>query len=87
LYYSLSFSVSNLQAFGISNEELGSYVANGIINWGEPVKRVLDDGELLFNQTRLSERTPLVTMLLEGKCTPLVTLLLEGKYTPGHHAP
>ena len=54
------------QAFGISNEELGTYVANGIINWGEPVLRVLQDGELLVNQTRVSERTPLVTVLLEG---------------------
>jgi vesicle-fusing ATPase len=55
-----------LQAFGISIEELDKYVANGIINFGEPVSRVLEDGELLVNQTRGSERTPLVTVLLEG---------------------
>ncbi|ELU11293.1 hypothetical protein CAPTEDRAFT_178991 [Capitella teleta] len=53
-------------AFGISIEELDKYVSNGVINFGEPVSRVLEDGELLVNQTRTSDRTPLVTVLLEG---------------------
>ncbi|CAH1788773.1 unnamed protein product, partial [Owenia fusiformis] len=53
-------------AFGISLVEFDKYVANGVVNWGDPVRRVLEDGELLINQTRTSERTPLVTVLLEG---------------------
>ncbi|OPJ86946.1 hypothetical protein AV530_015447 [Patagioenas fasciata monilis] len=39
---------------------------NGIIKWGDPVTRVLDDGELLVQQTKNSDRTPLVSVLLEG---------------------
>lgn len=40
---------------------------NGIIKWGDPVTRVLDDGELLVQQTKNSDRTPLVAVLLEGR--------------------
>lgn len=40
---------------------------NGIIKWGDPVTRVLDDGELLVQQTKNSDRTPLVSVLLEGE--------------------
>lgn len=39
---------------------------NGIIKWGDPVSHVLDDGELLVQQTKNSDRTPLVAVLLEG---------------------
>lgn len=39
---------------------------NGIIKWRDPVTRVLDDGELLVQQTKNSDRTPLVSVLLEG---------------------
>lgn len=39
---------------------------NGIIRWGDPVSAVLDDGELLVQQTKNSDRTPLVSVLLEG---------------------
>ena len=57
----------------MSVEELDLYVANGINIWGEPVRHVMEDGQLLVNQTRTSERTPLVTMLLTGgyicRCT------------------
>lgn len=55
---------------------------NGIIKWGDPVTRVLDDGELLVQQTKNSDRTPLVSVLLEGTAegkhlgNPLWTLLL-----------
>ena len=37
----------SFQAFGVSVEELELYIANGIIDWGSPVQRVLEDGELL----------------------------------------
>jgi vesicle-fusing ATPase len=47
---------------------------NGIIKWGDPVTRVLDDGELLVQQTKNSDRTPLVSVLLEGKKNDEMTL-------------
>lgn len=53
-------------AFGSSKEELDTYLVNNIITWGEPVTRVLEDGDLIVSQARTSDRTPLVTMLLEG---------------------
>ncbi|XP_013418783.1 vesicle-fusing ATPase [Lingula anatina] len=53
-------------AFGTSATEVSAYVANGIIPWGAPVARILEDGELLAKQVKESERTPLVAVLLEG---------------------
>jgi len=53
-------------AFGISTEELELHVANGIFRWGPPVTRVEEDSNLMVQQTRTSDRTPLVTMLLSG---------------------
>ncbi|KAM4689980.1 vesicle-fusing ATPase isoform 1-T1 [Rhinophrynus dorsalis] len=53
-------------AFGTNQEDYASYIMNGIIKWGDPVKRVLDDGELLVQQAKNSDRTPLVSVLLEG---------------------
>jgi len=55
-----------LQAFGISEEEIIKYVGNGIIRWGQLVTDVVEDIELRINQTRNSETTSLVTVLLEG---------------------
>lgn len=55
------------QAFGTNQEDYASYIMNGIIKWGDPVSHVLVDGELLVQQTKNSDRTPLVTVLLEGK--------------------
>lgn len=54
------------QAFGTNQEDYASYIMNGIIKWGDPVTHVLDDGELLVQQTKNSDRTPLVAVLLEG---------------------
>jgi len=56
-----------VQAFGISEEEIIKYVGNGIILWGDPVTGILEDLELRINQTRNSETTSLVTVLLEGR--------------------
>ncbi|XP_060563060.1 vesicle-fusing ATPase-like isoform X2 [Ruditapes philippinarum] len=53
-------------AFGSSKEEFEKFISNGIINWGSPVQRVLEDGDLLISQCRVSERTPLVSVCLEG---------------------
>ncbi|KAG2460970.1 NSF ATPase, partial [Polypterus senegalus] len=54
------------QAFGTNQEDYASYIMNGIIKWGDPVNHVLEDGELLVQQTKNSDRTPLVSVLLEG---------------------
>lgn len=53
-------------AFGTNQEDYASYIMNGIIQWGDPVTAVLEDGKLLVQQTENSERTPLVSVLLEG---------------------
>ncbi|XP_054454532.1 vesicle-fusing ATPase-like [Anoplopoma fimbria] len=53
-------------AFGTNQEDYASYIMNGIMRWGDPVSAVLEDGELLVQQTKNSERTPLVSVLLEG---------------------
>ncbi|XP_061561861.1 vesicle-fusing ATPase-like [Phycodurus eques] len=53
-------------AFGTNQEDYSSYIMNGIIRWGDPVSAVLEDGELLVQQTKNSEHTPLVSVLLEG---------------------
>ncbi|KAF4092339.1 hypothetical protein AMELA_G00019890 [Ameiurus melas] len=53
-------------AFGTNQEDYASYIMNGIIKWGDPVSHVLDDGELLVQQTKNSDRTPLVSVLVEG---------------------
>lgn len=53
-------------AFGSSKEEFEKYVLNGIITWGDPVHRVIEDGDLLISQAKSSYTTPLVTVLLEG---------------------
>ena len=50
----------------MSEEELAAYCSNGIIPWGDPVRYVLDDASLLIQQTRVSDRTPLITVLLSG---------------------
>ena len=43
------------------------YILNGIVKWSNAVSDILGDGELLVQQTKNSERTPLVTVLLEGR--------------------
>uniref|UniRef100_A0A673BIS2 Vesicle-fusing ATPase n=1 Tax=Sphaeramia orbicularis TaxID=375764 RepID=A0A673BIS2_9TELE len=53
-------------AFGTNQEDYASYIRNGIIRWGDPVSIILEDGELLVQQTKNSDRTPLVSVLLEG---------------------
>uniref|UniRef100_H3CKM7 Vesicle-fusing ATPase n=1 Tax=Tetraodon nigroviridis TaxID=99883 RepID=H3CKM7_TETNG len=53
-------------AYGTNQEDYASYIMNGIIRWGDPVSMVLEDGELLVQQTKNSDRTPLVSVLLEG---------------------
>lgn len=60
-----------VQAFGTNQEDYASYIMNDIIKWGDPVTAVLDDGLLLVQQTKNSDRTPLVSVLLEGEALSL----------------
>ncbi|XP_060951349.1 vesicle-fusing ATPase-like [Limanda limanda] len=53
-------------AFGTNQEDFARFIMNGIIRWGDPVSAVLEDGQLLVKQTKNSDRTPLVSVLLEG---------------------
>jgi len=59
--------IFSIQAFGTNQEDYSNYIMNGIIKWGDPVTRILADGELLVQQTKNSDRTPLVAVLLEGR--------------------
>merc|ERR1712029_416161 len=51
-------------AFGASQEILESYLSKGITVWGQPVKDVIEDGELLIRTAKRSAGTHLVSMLL-----------------------
>merc|ERR1740128_1633262 len=53
-------------AFGAAAEVLEGFISRGIINWGEPVQNILDDGELLIQQAASSDGPGLVSILLEG---------------------
>ncbi|WVQ83903.1 hypothetical protein IAT38_006047 [Cryptococcus sp. DSM 104549] len=53
-------------AFGVSEEELQQVVQNGIIHYSQRVNDILNDGSLLVEQVRKSDRTPLVSALLHG---------------------
>jgi len=53
-------------AFGAADEALEAFISRGIINWGEPVQSVLDDGELLIQQAASTDGPGLVSILLEG---------------------
>lgn len=53
-------------AFGVAEEELQQVVQNGIIHYSQRVNEILQDGGLLVEQVRKSNRTPLVAALLHG---------------------
>lgn len=62
--HALEFDIK--PAFGTASEVLEHYLARGIINWGQPVSHVLEDGALYIEQARSSEDCSLVSILLEG---------------------
>lgn len=66
-----------MQAFGTNQEDYSSYILNGIVKWSNAVSEILGDGELLVQQTQNSERTPLVTVLLEGMSRYVTSLLCD----------
>lgn len=53
-------------AFGISEEELDSYIKNGIIPWGPDIDRILSRGKVVIKQTIESSHNHLISMLLKG---------------------
>jgi len=53
-------------AFGAAEEKLELFISRGIINWGDPVQGVLDDGELLIQQAASASGDGMVSVLLEG---------------------
>lgn len=66
-----------LQAFGTSAEQLDHFLVQGIINWGAPVKGVLEDGRLLSQQAKSSESSGLVSVLLEGNVINTNPMIIE----------
>ncbi|KAK9679734.1 ATPase family associated with various cellular activities (AAA) [Popillia japonica] len=53
-------------AFGTSQEILSRFLARGIINWGNPVKNILEDGMLYIQQAKAEDTAGIVSVLLEG---------------------
>ncbi|XP_065834902.1 vesicle-fusing ATPase-like [Oscarella lobularis] len=53
-------------AFGVSEEDLEKHLPNGVVSWGDPVVRILEDATLQVQQAKVSKKTPLLTVLLEG---------------------
>nr|XP_022906775.1 vesicle-fusing ATPase 1-like [Onthophagus taurus] len=53
-------------AFGTAQEILSRFLARGIINWGIPVKNILEDGMLYIQQAKAEDTAGLVSVLIEG---------------------
>ena len=54
-------------AFGTSNEAIERFFSSGVFIWGQPVRDLLEDGQLFIQQAKATD-TPrgLVSILLEG---------------------
>ena len=59
--------------FGVSEEELGQVVQNGILHYATQVESILRDGELVVKQVRESPRSHLVSVLMHGAHNPLLS--------------
>lgn len=53
-------------AFGVETDEFENCMRNGIVNYGESVEHLLSSGRLFSKQVANSNRTPLVSILIEG---------------------
>lgn len=53
-------------SFGANTEDFETYIAQGIYEYGEPIKNIIEDGQLLIKQTRDGKNISLVSVLLEG---------------------
>jgi len=60
-------------SFGVSESELQSCVQNGIFRFSNTVEDLLSNGKLYVDQVRNSERTPLVSVLLNGECPIMIS--------------
>lgn len=66
-----------LPAFGNRDgDEIAAHYRNGICNYGPAFQEQWDTLQRLVNQTRLSVRTPLMSVLLEGQVSTGKTALL-----------
>lgn len=72
--------------FGVDTDEFENCMRNGIINYGESIQRLLTTGDTFVAQVRNSDRTPLVSVLLEGPPgsgkTALAVRLAKGSKYP-----
>ncbi|KAI5750413.1 hypothetical protein M8J76_015458 [Diaphorina citri] len=53
-------------AFGSSDESLEHFLSRGILNWGTPVQECLEAGRIFIQQSKDTESSGLVSVLLEG---------------------
>lgn len=53
-------------AFGIADDSINKRIKNGIVEYSSTFKKVLNECSLYVDQVRNSERTPLLSFLLEG---------------------
>jgi vesicle-fusing ATPase len=53
-------------AFGVKDDELSIYFRNGIINYGPGYEALRSRLDAVVNQVRVSDRTPLMSVLLSG---------------------
>ncbi|XP_030567970.1 vesicle-fusing ATPase 1 [Drosophila novamexicana] len=53
-------------AFGTAQEILDNMLARGVVNWGQPVASLLEDGMLYVQQAKATESSGLVSVLIAG---------------------
>jgi len=72
--------------FGVDTDEFENCMRNGIINYGPNIEKLLSTGVTFVEQVRNSDRTPLVSVLLEGSSgsgkTALAVRLAKGSKYP-----
>jgi len=71
-------------AFGVAEDDLKFLVRGELIDWGAPYARILETCRTLRNQVQFSDRTPLMSVLLEGvpncgKTAIIAKLAVESK--------
>eukprot|EP01112_Ceratiomyxa_fruticulosa_P009072 TRINITY_DN2365_c0_g2_i1.p1 TRINITY_DN2365_c0_g2~~TRINITY_DN2365_c0_g2_i1.p1 ORF type:complete len:371 (-),score=75.97 TRINITY_DN2365_c0_g2_i1:117-1229(-) len=54
-------------AFGFTEDEFEGCIRNGIINYSPSFDKIMQQGRLFIRQVANSNRTPLISVLLEGK--------------------
>jgi len=54
-------------SFGADADESYHYISKGIIQYGNPITKIIEDGQLLIKQTKMGEMVSPVTVLLHGR--------------------